>query len=211
MRRFILQENIRRWEAALEHAGPGENLAVLNGILETSRRELALLDALENGVLPPWQRRPVADDAPLIAAAVAAFRSRYEASPQVAALIDPRPGLVFRDVNPAYVRSGRRSREDLVGRAFFDMFPDRPNSPSAQGIVTSYEALRDAAERQQVVCKGVHRYDLPAPDGGLVERYWRNVVRPLPEAADPLSFLVLEVNDVTDAVLGGGVARALKG
>ena len=210
MRRFVLQENIRRWEAALAQADAAENLAILNGVIETSRRELALLDALENGALPPWQRRPVTDDAPLIAAAVAAFRRRYETSPQVAALIDPRPGLVFRDVNPAWERSGSgRPRREIVGRAFFDMFPDRPNSPSAQGIVVSYEALRDAAERQEVICKGVHRYDLPTPQGGLVERYWRNVVRPLPEAADPLSFLVLEVNDVTDAVRGGD-ARAPK-
>lgn len=202
MRRFILQENIRRWEAALEAAGAAKDLEILKKILETARRELALLDALETGVLPAWQRRRVVDEAP-IAAATDAFRRRYEASSQIAALIDPRPGLLFRDVNPAYERSAGRPRAELAGRAFFDLFPDRPNSPSAEGIVISYEALRDAAQHQRVVCKGVHRYDLPTPDGGLAERYWRNVVRPLPEAADPLSFLVLEVNDVTADVRGG--------
>ena len=57
------------------------------------------------------------------------FEAVYRALPGMVALLTP--DLVFADVNEAYVRGAGRSRESLLGRYVFDVFPESVNAPAA--------------------------------------------------------------------------------
>ena len=57
------------------------------------------------------------------------FEAVYRALPGMVALLTP--DLVFADVNEAYVRGTGRSRESLLGRYVFDVFPESVNAPAA--------------------------------------------------------------------------------
>ncbi len=56
------------------------------------------------------------------------FEAVYRALPGMVALLTP--GLVFADVNDAYVRGTGRPRASLLGRHVFDVFPESVNSPA---------------------------------------------------------------------------------
>ena len=55
------------------------------------------------------------------------FQAVFQALPGAVALLTPE--LVYADVNEAYLRMSGRTREQLIGRYLFDVFPDNPERP----------------------------------------------------------------------------------
>ncbi len=50
--------------------------------------------------------------------------------------------LVIRGVNDAYLTATGRAREQLVGAAIFEAFPDNPDDPGADGVRNLESSLR---------------------------------------------------------------------
>ncbi|BFO19543.1 hypothetical protein SHKM778_59310 [Streptomyces sp. KM77-8] len=57
------------------------------------------------------------------------YEAVYRALPGMVALLTP--DLVYADVNAAFLRGTGRSRESIVGRYLFDVFPENPDDPEA--------------------------------------------------------------------------------
>ncbi|WP_246208164.1 hypothetical protein [Bradyrhizobium rifense] len=48
-------------------------------------------------------------------------------------LLDPGPGLQIVDINAAYAKATLIVRESVLGRSLFEVFPDNPDDPHADG------------------------------------------------------------------------------
>ncbi|MFF0745898.1 ATP-binding protein [Streptomyces sp. NPDC004111] len=120
-----------------------------------------------------------------------------------------RPDFVIVDVNRAYLSATSTERSALVGRSLFDVFPDNPADPTADGVANLRRSLETVAATGRPDTMAIQRYDIPADDGGgFTERYWSPVNSPVLDEAGRVTHLVHRVEDVTEFVHVRRVGRA---
>jgi PAS domain-containing protein len=203
MKRFICEQNVAHFERLLRAATDPDLQQTLQALLADARRELSLLQAENVGAdtaTPSLQRRPT-DDAPAIIKRQ--FQAEFDASPHPYMLIEPGPGLHIADINPAYSAVTFTDRTAVVGQSLFEVFPDNPDDPVADGVSNLYHSLKTAAESARPHVMAIQRYDIRAPEGAFVERHWQPINTPLHDGNGRLVFLLHHVEDVTAQVTQG--------
>jgi signal transduction histidine kinase/ActR/RegA family two-component response regulator len=129
------------------------------------------------------------------------FRRLFESLPGAYLVLDPAYCIVA--ASDEYLRATRTTRDVVIGRGIFDVFPDNPDDPAATGV----RQLRASLDR--VVLDGVRdamavqHYDIPRPEaegGGFEERHWSPVNAPVFRADGPLGWIIHRVEDVTEFV-----------
>ncbi|MFJ2236316.1 ATP-binding protein [Streptomyces sp. NPDC087859] len=109
------------------------------------------------------------------------------------------PDFTIVEVNRAYLTATRTERA-IVGRPVFDVFPDNPDDPSADGVANLRRSLEAVVATGRTDTMALQRYDIPAEDGGFAERYWSPVNSPVLDAEGELSYIIHRVEDVTEFV-----------
>ena len=198
MRRFVLRQNIIRFEQALETESDASKREPIRRMLVSTRRDLALLEAQTLGAQaaparssasPEWRAHELA----------VAFRDAFDNSPHPCMVLDPSPGLNIIDLNRAH-REATHCGRDVIGRPLFDVFPDDPANPGSDGVHNLYATLRAAADSGQQQTMAAHRYDMRGPDGRFIERHWRAEITPLIDDRGRLLFLLHKAEDVSGAL-----------
>jgi serine phosphatase RsbU (regulator of sigma subunit) len=138
------------------------------------------------------------------------YAAVFQALPGMVALLTP--GLVYVDANEEFLRVAGRSREQVVGRHLFDVFPDNPNDPAASGARNLEASLRRVMATGERDTMALQRYDVEDPDrpGEWEERYWSPVNAPVFGADGSVVLLVHRVEEVSELIRardGRGNAR----
>jgi len=143
------------------------------------------------------------------------YAAMFRALPGMVALLTPE--LVYADVNEEFVRMSGRTRDQLIGRYLFDVFPDNPNDPAATGarnLRASLDRVLATGERDAMA---LQRYDVESVDrpGTWTERYWSPVNAPVLGPDGSVVLLVHRVEEVTELIKArggpdGGRARVLE-
>ena len=105
-------------------------------------------------------------------------------------VIDPRPGLHIVDINDAYAAATLTARAKAAGGKLFDVFPDNPDDPDADGVSNLYESIQRAANRGEPHTMMLQRYDVRDAGGQFVRRYWRPVNTPVFDDAGRLVYIL---------------------
>lgn len=202
MQRFVCEQNIAHFERLLHEATDPTVQNTVRGLLASAKRQLALLSSAESGAdaTPLEQRRRQHGDADTIRRQ---FQPEFDASPHPYMLLDPGPGLLIVDINDAYAAATLTDRAEIVGRSLFEIFPDNPDDPLADGVSNLYGSLRIVAETGQAHAMAPQRYDIRNPDGVFVERHWQPINSPIHDTAGRLLYLLHHVEDVTAQVTRG--------
>lgn len=205
MQRFILEQNITRFRRKLaEEADEGARRSI-QSLLSAAERSLALLnaDAGVSGPRTPLEARNIGQTAEDI---LDRFRKEFSGASRPSLLIDPGPGLNIVDANDAFVASSGKARAALVGRRMFDVFPDNPADPDADGMSNLFASLKMAATTGRPHVMEVQRYDVTNADGAFVKRYWRPVTAPLLDEFGQVIFLLHQAEEATEEVLAAQAA-----
>jgi len=106
--------------------------------------------------------------------------------------------LRIRGVNPAYERATAHARSWLVGERLFDVFPDNPADPAADGVANLSSSLERVFRTGARHWMGVQRYDVPDPyvPGSFVYKVWAPVNSPVKDGGRTVAVLH-HVQDVT--------------
>jgi serine phosphatase RsbU (regulator of sigma subunit) len=144
------------------------------------------------------------------------FEAVFHALPGAVALLSP--DLVFADANEAYLSLSGRTREEVLGRYLFDVFPDNPDDPAASGMRNLHASLRRVASTGESDTMALQRYDVEDPDrpGVWEERYWSPVNVPVPGPDGAVALVLHRVEEVTQLIRargtrsGGDGARVLE-
>ena len=208
MQRFICEQNVAHFQKLLSEATDPALRRTLEGLLTSARRDLALLESAQSGAeaSPLEARRRRLGDAQSIRQQ---FQSEFDASPHPYMLLDPGPGLRIVDINGAYARATLTSREDVVGRSLFEIFPDNPDDALADGVSNLYASLRAVVKTGQPHAMAIQRYDIRDPASHFVERHWQPINSPVHDKDGILIFILHHVEDVTADVLSRAPAGAL--
>lgn len=201
MQRFIARQNLARFQHLLAgEPDDGMRLFLQQKILET-QRELALLNARADGLTARFAIGPSPNRSAGLGRLDRYFQAEFERGTQPYLLLDPRPGLRIVDVNDAYSHATMASRPKVAGERLFDVFPDNPGDPAADGVANLYASLSIAVEMGRPHEMRLQRYDDRNSSGQFVERYWRPRNTPIFDEDHRLLFLLHHVEDVTEMVL----------
>ncbi|MEV6652315.1 SpoIIE family protein phosphatase [Streptomyces sp. NPDC051219] len=140
----------------------------------------------------------------------------FQALPGPVALLTT--DLVYVDTNEAFLQMSGRTRDQVVGRYLFDVFPNNPNDPTATGMRNLEASLRRVAATGKRDTMALQRYDVERPDrpGEWEERYWSPVNAPVFGPDGRVALLLHRVEEVTELIRarsgrnGGDRARVLE-
>jgi len=125
------------------------------------------------------------------------YQEVFRALPENFLLIAPNPEATILDNTDSHVAVSLKSREEAVGRPFFDAYPASDESGAAQ-IRESHEHVRRhlAPHTMPLI-----RYDLARPEeqgGGLEEFYWQATHYPIVNAQGELQYILQRTQNVTE-------------
>ena len=141
------------------------------------------------------------DDANANLVAVDHFRLLFEASPTPFLVLTP--GFQIVAVSDSYLRATMTRRHDIVGRGLFEVFPDNPNDPAADGVQNLRNSLNKVLFARQPDEMAIQKYDIrrPAEEGGsFEERYWSPLNIPVFDDKGEVTYIIHRVEDVTENI-----------
>ncbi|KAA9327040.1 PAS domain-containing protein [Hymenobacter busanensis] len=125
------------------------------------------------------------------------YQKLFRALPDNFLLIAPNPEATIVDNTDSHVAVSLKSREEVVGKPFFEAFPSA-NQNEGDVIRNSHEHVRRHLEPHTMP---LIRYDLKVPDeqgGGFEEMYWQATHFPILDDAGQLQYILQRTQNVTE-------------
>ena len=209
MQRFIEQQNIARLKRLLASEALSEKSRhLVEEQLHAAQRRLETLTAAKAGIKP---RSRITRAFPSATPAITStFQKQFEAAPMPLLLLDPDAGLRIVEANRTFAATVMVNPGRIAGEKLFDVFPDNPGDPFADGVANLFDSLRIVAETGQAHAMAVQRYDVRTPDGTFVERYWQPLNSPVLNENGDLVFILNRAIDVTAKFPRGAPWRRLR-
>jgi len=126
------------------------------------------------------------------------FRALFECLPGSYLVLNP--DLTIVAVSDAYLYDTMTKREQLMHRNLFDVFPDNPDLPGADGVSNLRASINRVLQTAKTDTMAIQRYDIRGPDGQFAERYWSPVNSPVLSPSREITYIVHRVEDVTGFV-----------
>lgn len=196
MQRFILEQNVARFERLLQEEKHASTRETLIDLLSMAQRQLALLVASSSGA-SPYPLEPVPEETLHSDANFRLFEREFESAMQPILVLDPRPGLRIVDANAPYTLATLTQRSALLGHFLFDAFPDNPADADATGVSNLFASIQTAVRTGRPHRMAVQRYDIRDDHGHFVERYWQPINTPIFNERQQLIYIAHSVEDVT--------------
>jgi len=132
------------------------------------------------------------------------YAAVFRALPGMVALLTP--DLVYADANDDFLRLAGRTREQLLGRYIFDVFPENPNEPAAAGMRETRASMLRVAAAGERDTMALLRYDIEDPQrpGHWQEHYWSPVNAPVHGPDGQVVLVVHRVEEVTELIRARG-------
>ncbi len=127
------------------------------------------------------------------------FRTLFEAAPGLYLVLEPNFRIVA--VSDAYLQATMTERAAILGRGLFEVFPDNPNDPAADGVRNLKASLQRVLQFKRLDTMAVQKYDIRKPEaegGGFEERYWSPFNSPVFGRDGHLAYIIHRVEDVTE-------------
>ena len=129
------------------------------------------------------------------------FRALFESAPGLYLVLDSDLRIVA--ASHAYTRATMTEREKILGRNIFDVFPDSPDDPDANGVHNLSASLQQVLRTRTPNTMAVQKYDIRKPEtegGGFEVRYWSPLNSPVLRDDGSLAYIIHRVEDVTDFI-----------
>jgi len=131
------------------------------------------------------------------------FRLLFESAPGLFLVLTPDQFRIVA-VSNAYLTATMVTREEIMGRTVFEVFPDNPDDGAAAGAADLRTSLERVRQTGLLDVMAVQRHPIrrPAGEGGGFElRYWSPINSPVLDAEGNVVFIIHRVEDVTEYVL----------
>lgn len=129
------------------------------------------------------------------------YKRLFQAMPGKVLVVRPRSFDIVA-VTAEYLKATMTQESDILGKTLFDVFPDDPQEPGAEGVKSLFASLERVQSQKITDVIGVLRYPVRRPDGEFEERYWSPVNSPVLDESGNIEFIMHRVEDVTSIVKG---------
>jgi two-component system, sensor histidine kinase len=129
------------------------------------------------------------------------FQLLFENAPGSFLILLPDADFTIVGVTNEYLQETLTTRENLLGKPVFDMFPDNPDTPEANSKRNLNVSLQRVVATRAPDTMTVQRYDVRGRDGaGFEVRYWSPVNTPVLSAEGELLYIIHRVQNVTEYI-----------
>jgi len=129
------------------------------------------------------------------------FRVLFESAPGLYLVLAP--DLTIVAASDAYLHATMTTRDAILGRGLFEVFPDNPDDPAATGVRNLGASLNRVLLNRKADAMAVQKYDIRRPaseGGGFEERFWSPVNSPVFGPGGEIVYIIHRVEDVTEFV-----------
>ncbi|TGL47409.1 response regulator [Leptospira wolffii] len=129
------------------------------------------------------------------------FQLLFESVPGLYLILDS--NLKIAAVSNAYLAATLTKRSEILGRGIFEVFPDNPDDPNADGVSNLKESLLRVISTKAPDAMAVQKYDIQLPEsegGGFREKFWSPLNTPILGENGKVAYIVHQVEDVTEFV-----------
>ncbi|HTH95428.1 MAG TPA: ATP-binding protein [Rhodocyclaceae bacterium] len=126
------------------------------------------------------------------------FKLLFDSAPDLYMVLSPTLHIVA--ATDAYLRATLVERDQAIGRPLFDVFPDNPEDPSADGVRNLRLSLEYVLQHRITNTMAVQKYDVRNADGVFEERHWSCVNTPVFDAHGKVCVIIHRAEDVTEYV-----------
>jgi signal transduction histidine kinase len=141
------------------------------------------------------------------------FAALFTQGPGLLLVLAPdEPRFTIVAVSDAYLAATLTQRDAILGRGLFEVFPDNPDDPDADGVANLRRSLGHVLCDLRPDAMAIQKYDIARPaarGGGFEERFWSAKNTPVIVDGE-VRWILHRVEDVTEFVRlrGDGAAAA---
>ena len=138
------------------------------------------------------------------------YRLLFEESPDILLVLLPdAPRFTMVGATRARLAVTHTTREQIVGRGLFEVFPDDPTDSDATGTRNLRASLERVLAMRAPDTMAVQKYDIQGPDGQFLSRYWSPKNIPVLAPSGEILYILHRVEDVTQLVRSSGADTTL--
>ncbi|MDX1836809.1 GGDEF domain-containing protein [Legionella taurinensis] len=129
------------------------------------------------------------------------FKVLFESTPDLYLVLNNALHIIA--ASDAYLKATLVTREQILGRYIFDVFPDNPNEPSPTGVNNLRASLQRVLQTKSPDTMAVQKYDIRIPEtegDAFEERYWSPMNVPVVNQDNELLYIIHRVKDVTEFI-----------
>ena len=129
------------------------------------------------------------------------FQALFESAPGLYLVLTPALKIVA--VSDAYLQATMTTRQAILGKGLFEVFPDNPEDPAASGVHNLNVSLQNVLKQRAPDVMAVQKYDIRRPEsegGGFEERYWSPLNSPVFGPDGEIAYIIHRVEDVTEFI-----------
>lgn len=129
---------------------------------------------------------------------VSDYKALFESAPSLYMVLSP--AFIIVSVSDAYLRATKTQR-DIEGRPLFEVFPDNPDDPAADGVRNLKASLERVLSQRMPHTMDIQKYDIRKPDsegGGFEERHWSCMNTPVFDKKGKIAYIIHKAEDVTE-------------
>src|SRR5574343_1708662 len=107
------------------------------------------------------------------------------------------------EVSNAYTRSTMTRRDEMLGKTMFEVFPDNPDDPAAEGSHNLHASLERVLKSAAPDTMAIQKYDVrkpPEEGGDFEERYWSVINSPVLDEDGRIRYIIHKAEDVTEFI-----------
>jgi signal transduction histidine kinase len=129
------------------------------------------------------------------------YRLLFEASPDILLVLLPdAPRYTMVAATEARLQATMTTREATLGHGLFEVFPDNPDDPNADGMRNLRASLDRVLATRAADSMAVQKYDIRSPDGAFLAKYWSPKNLPVLSASGEVLCILHRVEDITELV-----------
>ncbi|CAM2898295.1 sensor histidine kinase [Legionella steigerwaltii] len=129
------------------------------------------------------------------------FKLIFESAPGLYLVLDEAFTIIA--VSNNYLQATMVTREQIIGKNIFDVFPDNPEDPHATGVSNLSDSLNRVLKNKTHDIMAIQKYDVRRPrekGGGYEERYWSPINLPVFDIHKKIKYIIHRVEDVTEYI-----------
>ena len=129
------------------------------------------------------------------------FKYLFEGLPDLYLILDTEFKILA--VSHAYAQATLTQSDAILGKGLFEVFPDNPNDPTAEGVRNLHASLRRVLQTRTADSMPIQKYDIRIPEdqgGGFQEKYWSPANTPVLNGDGEIMYIIHKVEDVTEFV-----------
>ena len=125
----------------------------------------------------------------------------FEARPGIGVILLPNPPTyTIVAVSNDFVRTSGMTREQVIGKGHFEVFPESPDDPNftgEQNLTNSFAYIIQHKKPHEIPQQ---RYDIPNGYGTFSHRYWKSINAPVLDHSGAVQYIIHTAMDITDQV-----------